>query len=118
MEWPNRRKFERHQVEISGKLMWANGLRSCACTIKDLSEEGASIEAADASYVPKSVFLFVGSSQSVFDCEMRWRNDTLIGLRFLDASSRATRNMLIRNHTSSAEQLTTRYKLTSLRVAV
>jgi hypothetical protein len=116
MEWANRRKSERHQVEVSGKLMWADGMQSCACAIKDLSEEGASVEAIDASYVPNIVFLLVESSQSVFDCEVRWRNHTLIGLRFLDASTRATRNMLIRNHASRVAQPAARYKLSSLRI--
>jgi PilZ domain len=117
MEWNNRRKLERHQVDICGTLMWASGTRSCNCIIKDLSEEGASIDAVDAPNVPNIVFLLVDSSQSVFDCEVRWRNHALIGLRFLDASTRAIRNMLIRNQPSRpVQQLTTRYKLTSLKV--
>jgi hypothetical protein len=116
MEWTNRRKFERHHVEISGKLMWADGMQSCACAIKDLSEEGASIKAVDGSDVPNIVYLLVDSSQTVFDCEVRWRNHTLIGLRFLDTSTRATRNMLIRNDASRMAQPAARYKLSSLRI--
>jgi hypothetical protein len=114
MDRIDKRKFERHQVQISGKLMWASGARSCACTIKDLSEEGACVEAVDALFVPQTVFLLVDSSQNTFECEVRWRNDMRIGLFFLDTSSRATRSMLIKNHTSTATRLVARYKLTSL----
>jgi hypothetical protein len=93
-----RRAFDRFEVRIPGKLMWANGSQSKACTIKDLSEDGACADTMAFISVPDRLDLFEGKTGNIFECAVRWQRNELIGLQFLDLCSRAKRRALIEQH--------------------
>ena len=94
----NRRAFIRYELYIAGKLIWRNGASACDCTIRDLSEGGACVDTGNSTEVPTEVTLFEGRDGNLFECEVRWQNDTMIGIRFVDVCGRAKRRALIERY--------------------
>lgn len=92
----NRRAHPRREVRIDGKLILAEGARTLDCVILDLSEGGARVSVSVEMDLPEKVYLWQSDTDTVFDCEVRWREARYIGLRFVDTCGRQKRRRLLR----------------------
>jgi hypothetical protein len=64
----------------SGKIFL--GIHSIPCTIRDISETGASLQVQTTANIP-AVFVFVQGGHSARTCQTIWRDDTQIGVIFI-----------------------------------
>jgi hypothetical protein len=78
-----------------GRLLSLDGRCNYDCAIVDVSEGGARIRVREIGLVPSRVYLYVTSSSEIFDCEVRWRGDGEVGLRFSDVVLSSTRRRLL-----------------------
>jgi hypothetical protein len=79
-----------------GRLISRDGRCNRSCTIKDLSEDGASLSAMDLEGVPQHVYLFVESSGELFECDVSWQRADEMGVRIVDTATRHDRLALLR----------------------
>lgn len=79
----------------AGKLLSLDGRCNFDCVIVDVSEGGARIRTRECGLVPSRVYLYVANSSDIFDCDVRWRNDGEVGLRFSDVVLSSTRRRLL-----------------------
>lgn len=98
-----KRAFERHEVRLSGELIWAGGAKRHACTIKDVSEDGARIDTDEFLDIPDRVFLLEHVAGGLFECLVKWHSGAQVGLYFIDASGRLARRALIQRHSLNSE---------------
>ena len=78
-----------------GDFLSLDGRCNYNCVIADVSEGGARVRTGDFGLVPNRVYLSIGNGSEFFDCDVRWRRDGQIGLRFTDIVSSSTRKKLI-----------------------
>jgi len=90
-----KRAFPRHDVEIEGRLVFADGTCMLDCTIIDISEGGARIKTTLDVRAPARAYLWQAKTATVFDCEVRWQEHKLIGLHFVDICGRQMRRTLM-----------------------
>jgi hypothetical protein len=89
------RAHPRFKTRLAGRLLSLDGRCNYDCTITDVSEGGARAASHAVGLVPARIFLFVARTSDLFECEVRWRRDGEIGLRFIDAVPHSTRKVLI-----------------------
>jgi hypothetical protein len=70
----------RRRLFKSGKII--NGIHPIACTIRDISETGACLQVQTTADIP-AVFVFVQGGHSARTCQTIWRDDTQIGVKFI-----------------------------------
>jgi hypothetical protein len=75
-----RRPPARKRVLNSGKIFL--GIHSIPCTIRDISETGASLQVQTTADIP-AVFVFVQGGHPARTCQTIWRDDTQIGVIFI-----------------------------------
>lgn len=92
----DRRAHQRHGVQIDGKLIFADGRCAFDCVIIDVSEGGARVCLALEVDVPSRVYLWQTKTGAVLECEVRWREHKVVGLRFIDSCGRQLRRALIK----------------------
>jgi hypothetical protein len=90
-----KRAYPRFDVEIEGRLIFADGSCVLDCVIVDISESGARIKAALDVTAPPRAYLWQAKTATVFECEVRWQERKLIGLVFVDICGRQMRKSLI-----------------------
>ena len=84
-EITNRRRRVRHRVLKGGKLTYDNGSHIVACLVRDFSEGGARIEAANAQTIPTELVLSFDDGAAPRRCLVRWRRHNDLGVEFTDA---------------------------------
>jgi hypothetical protein len=89
------RAHPRFKTRLAGRLLSLDGRCNYDCTVTDVSEGGARVACDAFGLIPARIFLFVARTGDLFECEVRWRRDCEIGLRFIDAVPRSTRKVLI-----------------------
>lgn len=90
------RAHPRFQTRLKGRLLSQDGRCNCSCIVADVSEGGARVQPHDYHLVPSRVFLFLADSGQFFECDVRWRRDSEIGLRFIDTVPSAVRRDLLK----------------------
>jgi hypothetical protein len=90
------RAHPRIQTRLTGRLLSQDGRYNCICTVADVSEGGARVRLHDYHLAPSRVFLFLAESGQFFECEVRWRRDGEVGLRFIDAVPSSVRRDLLK----------------------
>ena len=93
-----RRAHVRHEVRLTGELIWDAGAQRQPCTIRDISLDGARVETVSVLKMPARFFLHEKAAGNLFECEVRWQRSAEMGLFFLDAGSRMARRALIQEH--------------------
>jgi len=66
----------------TGLLSWDNGRRTMGCVVLDWNQTGARIQPADMLGCPEQFTLLTKSGTRV-PCDVRWREDKLLGVRFI-----------------------------------
>ena len=94
MDYDNR-AHPRFATSQRGRLLSLDGRCNYNCVIADVSEGGARVRTGDFGLVPNRVYLSIGNGSEFFDCDVRWRRDGQLGLRFTDIVSSSTRKKLI-----------------------
>jgi hypothetical protein len=79
----DRRASRRKKSLLAGKIVYESGARTCDCTIRDISETGARVEIPVGQILPKNLFLIEVRGGLAYDCEVKWRTPSAIGLQFL-----------------------------------
>jgi hypothetical protein len=91
----DQRAFPRREVEIQGRLIFADGTAAIDCLIIDLSEGGARITTNLNIALPEKVYLWQSDTLDIFDCEVRWQLGTNSGLSIVDTCGRQMRRALL-----------------------
>lgn len=77
-----RRKAPRRRILKSGKIR--HGKAGISCTVRNLSEIGASLVVQTTFGIPKT-FEFAMPGRPPRKCKVIWRNETTLGVEFQDA---------------------------------
>lgn len=78
----SRRRNTRHPAILLNR----NGSILCLCMMKDVSASGAKLELLTPAEVPDEFTLRLSKFGNVHrDCEISWRSETVIGVRFVVA---------------------------------
>jgi len=77
----------RKRALLGAKVVSRDGIYSCDCMIRDISESGARINISSAVIIASPFFLIDHQSQIMFEAKIIWRNATQAGLKFLDRHS-------------------------------
>ena len=75
------RNAQRHRTLKGGSIVVNNGFSTFDCTIRNLSEAGAKLTVANAIGIPEQFELAMQDGRR-FPCEVAWRTQTEIGVRF------------------------------------
>jgi hypothetical protein len=89
------RAHPRFQARLKGRLLSLDGRCNYNCVVSDVSEGGARVSTAEFGLVPTRVFLLLVNSGDIFECDVRWRREGEIGLRFIDAVPCSMRKALL-----------------------
>ena len=90
------RAHPRFAARLKGRLLSLDGRCNYNCVVIDVSEGGARVSTAEFGLVPTRVFLFLAKSGDIFECDVRWRREGEVGLRFIiDGVPRSMRKALI-----------------------
>ncbi len=78
------RTAQRHRTLKGGKIVVNDGFSTFDCTIRNLSETGAKLTVTSPWGIPQRFTLAMHDGRE-FACDVAWRTETEIGVRFLSA---------------------------------
>jgi hypothetical protein len=90
-----RRGFLRHQLHRNGKIILADEPCYIDCAIRNISDDGALVTMQISLPLPTSVFLWDAETGMIYNCDVQWRKQNMVGLRFTDLCGRAMRRILL-----------------------
>ncbi|NJL08541.1 MAG: DUF2336 domain-containing protein [Methylacidiphilales bacterium] len=90
----SRRRAPRRLIQSRGAVATLDGRAIATCTIADVSAGGAKLVFAQATEVPERIVLLLSASGDARRiCDVMWRDDTAIGVRFCPASRTSETNV-------------------------
>lgn len=78
----DRRTIARHRVLKAGKIEFGGG--SIDCTVRNLSATGAALRVESVIGIPTNFILAVPADNVKRHCQVAWRKEKELGLRFTD----------------------------------
>jgi hypothetical protein len=78
------RQEARHKVLRKGKITYSNGNFEVECQVRDLNSTGAKVKLAGDVTVPSCFQITIYPERLTRSAQVCWRNDLVIGIRFLD----------------------------------
>ena len=78
------RAFVRQHVDAAAKLFAPDMATCIQCVVKDISQGGALVAIRGEVSVPDRVYLWQDETETMVECEVRWRKLNLVGLKFID----------------------------------
>jgi zona occludens toxin (predicted ATPase) len=76
------RDAQRHRTLKGGSIVVNDGFSTFDCTIRNLSETGAKLLVTSSLGIPQRFELSMQDGRR-FACEIAWRTETEIGVRFI-----------------------------------
>lgn len=76
------RDAQRHRALKGGRIVINDGFSTFDCTVRNLSETGAKLALSSSLTIPHRFELAMHDGRQ-FSCEVAWRTETEIGVRFL-----------------------------------
>lgn len=76
------RRAVRRRVLKSGTIAYNDRFKTLSCTVRDLSEGGARLRVDNPMFVPSQFVLLMEQDGFEADCEVVWRADKDVGVRF------------------------------------
>jgi hypothetical protein len=76
----------RQRVFKAGKIVVNHGASVYDCIVRNLSDDGASVDLGTTAGIPDAFVLNIDADRISRTCEVVWRTDRRIGLRFPEAS--------------------------------
>lgn len=92
----NRRAVARLQTRKNGKILFVDQPCFVECIIRNISEDGALLSMLVSVPLPQQVLLWEQRTGTLYESEVRWRRDHMVGVHFLDARGRASRRALLK----------------------
>lgn len=80
---PINREHQRRRVIKGGVIAFSNRRITVPCMVRDISDAGARLKVDRASEIPDTFDLLVDLDGCEYECEVMWREDNQIGVRFL-----------------------------------
>ena len=81
------RRSERVRSFLRARIIFNNHNSTIDCTIKNFSPQGAKIAIANTMSIPDSFDLEVPQKGRTYRARMTWRDETAIGVEFVEDSS-------------------------------
>jgi hypothetical protein len=78
----DKREAQRHRTLKGGSIVVNDGFSTFDCTVRNLSASGAKLTVVSSLGIPQRFALAMADGRR-FDCEIAWRTETEIGVRFL-----------------------------------
>ena len=85
----DRRNFPRLQVQKNGKILFFDQPCFVECIIRNISEDGALLSLIVSVPMPREILLWEQRTGKLYECEMRWRKDHMVGVHFVDVRARS-----------------------------
>ncbi len=76
------RASQRHRTLKGGRIVVNDGFSTYDCTIRNLSETGAKLSVTSSIGIPQRFDLALQDGRR-FACDIAWRTETEIGVRFV-----------------------------------
>jgi len=86
-ESANRRIAQRHRVLKGALIVFNAGGSTINCTVRNLSETGARLTVVSFLGIPNQFTLEFNDKTAAYDCEVVWRKETELGVRFVRAGA-------------------------------
>ena len=91
----DRRAFSRTQIRKNGKILFMDQPCFVECIIRNISEDGALLSMLVSVPLPQAILLWEQRTGALYECDVRWRKDHMVGVHFIDVCGRATRRALL-----------------------
>ncbi len=91
----DRRTCLRQSMRKDGKILFVDQPFFLECAIRNISDDGALLTLLVNYPLPRAILLWQENSHTIFECEVCWRRDLLVGVRFLDICGRTLRRALL-----------------------
>jgi hypothetical protein len=91
----DKRAFARSQVRKNGKVLFVDQPCFVECIIRNISEDGALLALLVSVPLPSEVLLWEQRTGALYECDVRWRKEHMVGVHFVDVCGRATRRALL-----------------------
>jgi hypothetical protein len=92
---PDRRASPRHAVRKDGKIIFVDQPFFIECAIRNMSEGGALLTMLVNFPLPKEIMLWEEKSGTIYECDVVWRRESQVGVRFLDVCGQTMRRALL-----------------------
>lgn len=92
----DRRTVPRLQTSKNGKILFVDQPCFVECIIRNISEDGALLSMLVSVALPQQVLLWEQRTGTLYESEVRWRRDHMVGVHFVDARRRASRRALLK----------------------
>lgn len=79
----DKRRSPRHRTLRGAKIIYNNRMSTVDAQVRDISETGCRLRVSTAAHLPASFFLAVTGMPGERRCEVRWRNDSELGVQFV-----------------------------------
>jgi len=76
------RAAQRHRTLKGGRIVVNDGFSTFDCTVRNLSDTGAKLVISSSLAIPQRFELAMQDGRR-FTCEVAWRSETEIGVRFV-----------------------------------
>ena len=84
---PGERRGEyRRSVDMSGVCEFSDTRERMECNVVDITNSGAQLTVPETSSVPDRFKLYVLPLNTILDCQVKWRQDTKLGVSFTTLS--------------------------------
>ena len=90
-----RRASTRRQVRKDGKIIFVDQPFFIECAIRNISGDGALLTMLVNFPLPKEIMLWEERSGTIYECDVRWRREHLVGVRFVDVCGQIMRRALL-----------------------
>ena len=80
----DKRLSPRHRTLRGAKVIYNNRMSTVDAQVRDISETGCRLRVSTAAHLPGTFFLAITGMPGERRCEVRWRNDAEMGIRFLE----------------------------------
>ncbi len=80
----DKREDQRHRTLKAGLIVFNERRSTIECTIRNLSDSGAQLKVATVIGIPDSFELRNVSDGTDHRCEVAWRREGVVGVRFVD----------------------------------
>ena len=91
----DRRAFPRHQVRKDGKILFVDQPFFIECAIRNISEGGALLTLLVSFPLPREILLWEERTGTIYECDVRWRREHMVGVHFIDVCGQTMRRALL-----------------------
>ena len=92
---PDRRVSPRREVRKDGKIIFVDQPFFIECAIRNMSEDGALLTMLVNFPLPKEFMLWEERTGAIYECDVRWRRERLVGVRLIDVCGQTMRRALL-----------------------